>query len=63
MEEIKVEFDKELNTYISSANLPKPNSKITIGNNITVFNEKHFNWFQKKMWKILLGIKIEDVKE
>lgn len=37
-------------------------SKMTFGA-ITIFNTKHFNWLQKKMWKILLGIEIEDVEE
>lgn len=57
------EFDKELNEHILSVNLPKPKSKIMIGSNTIIFNDRHFNWFQKKMWKILLGIKIEDCKE
>jgi hypothetical protein len=57
------EFDKELNEYTLSVNLPKPKSKIMIGSNTVIFNDRHFNWLQKKMWKILLGIKIEDIKE
>lgn len=57
------EFDKELNEYMLSVNLPKPKSKIMIGSNTVIFNDRHFNWLQKKMWKILLGIKIEDIKE
>lgn len=57
------EFDKELNEYTLSVNLPSPKSKIMIGSNTVIFNDRHFNWLQKKMWKILLGIKIEDVKE
>ena len=28
-----------------------------------VMNTEHFNWLQKRIWKILLGIKIEDVEE
>lgn len=57
------EFDKELNEYTLNVNLPKPKSKIMIGSNTVIFNDRHFNWLQKKMWQILLGIKIEDVKE
>ena len=34
-------------------------SKIIIGN-LTIFNTKKFNWFQKKMIKLVFGIKIED---
>lgn len=45
----------------------KNGSKITIGKDkyrLTVTNvDQHFNWFQKKMWKFLLGIKIEDYSE
>lgn len=57
------EFDKELNEYTLSVNLPKPKSKIMIGSNTIIFNDRHFNWLQKKMWRLLLGIKIEDVEE
>lgn len=35
-------------------------SKIQVGN-FTIYNEKHFNKLQKIMWKLLLGIKIENV--
>lgn len=37
----------------------KIKSQITIGN-IHIENTKHFNWLQKKMWKILLGAEIKD---
>lgn len=30
---------------------------------VKVYNEKHFNWFEKIMWRLLLGIKITDVGE
>ena len=29
--------------------------------NMTVMCEKHFNWLNKIMWKLLLGIEIEDL--
>ncbi len=42
-------------------------SKITIGKSthcLTSINvDQHFNKFQKKMWKFLLGIKVEDYSE
>ena len=45
----------------------KNGSKLTIGKGeftLTVINvDQHFNWFQKKMWKFLLGIKVEDYSE
>ena len=59
----KLILDKELEEYTLSVNLPKPKSKIMIGSNTIVFNDRHFNWLQKKMWRLLLGIKIEDVEE
>jgi hypothetical protein len=30
---------------------------------MTVMCEKHFNWLNKVMWKLLLGIEIEDLGE
>lgn len=31
--------------------------------NIEVKLDKHFNWFQKKMWKWCFGVKVEDYSE
>lgn len=45
-----------------SIKLPKYKSMMEIGN-IKVNNTKHFNWIQKLFWRILLGIKIKDIKE
>lgn len=52
-------FDNELNKYIISQSYK---SKMIIGN-LCIMNTKHFNCFHKIMYKILLGIKIEDIKE
>ena len=43
---------------------PKPKSKMFFGNNINfvIYTDKKFNKLQKKMWKILLGIEIEDLE-
>lgn len=40
-------------------------SKIMIGKEraLTIFLDKHFNWFQKKMIKWFFGLKIEDYSE
>lgn len=41
-------------------------SKLSIGKGhfITVIKvDQHFNWLQKKMWKFLLEIKVEDYSE
>jgi len=51
------------NIYISKI---KNGSKLIIGKDCftTVIKvNQRFNWLQKKMWKILLGIKIEDYSE
>ena len=53
---------KDLKYTAITLDKPKYKSKMHVGN-VVVMNTKHFNWFQKKMWKILLGIKIEDYKE
>lgn len=43
---------------------PKPKSKMFFGNNINfvIYTDKKFNKLQKKMWKILLGIEVEDLE-
>ena len=62
-EEIKIYTDIDYGTI----HLKKDNqkSKLIIGKEqqIVVYTEQKFNNLQKKMWKFLLGIKIEDVKE
>ena len=37
-------------------------SKIVVGN-VTIMLEKKFNWFNKLMFKLVFGIKIENIKE
>ena len=37
-------------------------SHLKIGNMI-IHNTHRFNWFHRKMWKLLLGFDIENVKE
>lgn len=39
---------------------PKCNSVIKLGN-IDIYVEPKFNWFQRKMWKILLGLEVHNV--
>lgn len=39
----------------------KPKSKIIIGR-MEIYLEKHFNWFNKLMFKIFFGLKIENIK-
>ena len=62
-QEITINTDIDYGTI----SLKKDNlkSKIIIGkeHQIVVYTEQKFNKLQKKMWKFLLGIEIEDVKE
>lgn len=42
--------------------MPQHKSKMIVGS-LTIMNTKKFSWFHKLMWRIILGIKIEDIKE
>ncbi len=55
-------MENNSNGFYLSDCFPDIKSKMTIGNTI-IMNTKHFNWFHKIMWKILLGIKIEDYQD
>ncbi len=41
----------------------EPKSKLKVTENLSIMTEKKYNWLQKKMWKMLLNIEIEDIKE
>jgi hypothetical protein len=41
---------------------PETKSHLKIGN-LTIHNTHHFNWLERKMWKLLLGFEIEDVEK
>lgn len=36
-------------------------SRLTVGN-LVIYNTHHFNWLERKMWKLLLGFDIENVE-
>ena len=55
-------IDQSVNDYCYTIGIPKNKSKMTVGNTI-IFNTIHFNWLQKKMWKIFFNITIEDVED
>lgn len=69
MEEITINADKLINPDMllkvdTKEDLKQPKYRLTMEiGNIQVNNIKHFNWLQKIFWKILLGIKIKDIKE
>lgn len=47
--------------YKETLKVKKYKSTLIIGN-IRINNVKHFNWFQKLLWKVFFGIKIVDFK-
>lgn len=49
-------------TLVVNYALPKTKSHLKIGN-MVIYNTYHFNWFQRKMWKLFFGFEIENVKE
>jgi len=52
----------EKNEIYQVLTIKKPNYKSLMDIcSVKVYNEKHFNWFQKIIWRLLLGIKITDV--
>ena len=52
----------EKNEIYQVPTIKQPNYKSLMDiRSVKVYNEKHFNWFQKIMWRLLLGIKITDV--
>lgn len=64
MEE-EMEINKDIDYGTISLKRNNPKSKLIIGKEqqIVIYIEQKFNKLQKKMWKFLLGIKIEDIKE
>ena len=36
-------------------------SRLIISENLTVMSTKKYNWIQKRMWKKLLNVEIEEV--
>lgn len=49
-------------TLVVNYSQPKAKSHLKIGNMI-IYSTHRFNWLQRKMWKLLLGFDIENVKE
>ena len=47
---------------IQEFKMPQHKSKMIVGS-LVIMNTKHFGWLHKLMWRIILGIKIEDIKE
>lgn len=40
---------------------PEYKSKMILGY-LTIYHQKHFNWFRKLMYKLAFDIKIEDIR-
>jgi hypothetical protein len=52
--------------YPITYNKIKNGSKFTFGGKLKTVEmtiDKHFNWFQKLIWKWCFGIKVEDYRE
>ena len=58
------ELQGRMEPYFGAIQASYPiNQKSTLSfGNITINSTKHFNWFQKIMYKVLLGIKIVDFR-
>lgn len=50
------------NTLVVDCAYPKTKSLLKIGN-MVIHSSHHFNWFQRKMWKLFFGFDIENIKE
>lgn len=51
---------------ITIAAPPNPKSTLRIGDiyyRTSLPVDQHFNWFQKLMWKLCFGVKVEDYSE
>lgn len=57
-----LESNLRSNTVEIGIGLPKTKSHLKVGN-LIIHNTHHFNWFERKMWKLLLGFDIENVEE
>lgn len=64
----KYEFEYRGNKsdVVISTSRIKNGSKFIVGgelSQLTMVLHQHFNWFQKLMWKLCFGVKIEDYSE
>ena len=59
------ELQGRMEPYFEAIQASYPiNQKSTLNfGNITINSTKHFNWFQKLMWKWCFGVKIKDCKK
>lgn len=64
MEEIQIKADGHAKIEIKRGkSIIKIGDSNLGGTDINIEVSTKFNWLQKKLWKYLLNIKIEDVKE
>lgn len=52
----------EPNTLQVGYRRPKTKSHLRVGN-MVIHNTHHFNWLERKMWKLFFGFEIENVEE
>ena len=46
----------------NSIKQPEYESEILIGNDIRIYANRHFNWFQKFMMKLCFGFRVRNLK-
>ena len=58
-------IDIDKNATVFSPCKIKNGSILSIGEHLKTMLkvDQHFNWFQKKMWKVYFGVNIEDYSE
>ena len=58
--------DTMAHSVISESNKIKNGSKFIVGGELSRLEltlHQHFNWFQKLMWNLCFGVKVEDYNE
>lgn len=62
---MEINYDKDLRPALGQTMKIKNGSILHIGENFKTILEvdRHFNWFQKLMWKWCFGVKVEDYSE
>ena len=58
MEQKVIEIENSINPFL---NEEEPKAKGVIGN-ITIYFDKKFNWFQRKMWKTCFRLEITNLE-
>ncbi len=51
--------------HVFSVGVPKIiyRSKLHVSKDLIIMSDKHYNWFQKFMWKAFFNVKVEDIRD